>query len=75
MKTTGFLLKLQERVSMHNRTLKAHGMEAIIWGLIVAIILTVGGTPMVFSFVVGIIFCGVAVFVLDTEEAGEILRQ
>jgi hypothetical protein len=50
-------------------------MEAIIWGLIGAIILTVGGTPMGFSIVVGIIFCGVAVFVLDTEEAGDILGQ
>jgi hypothetical protein len=60
---------------MHYRTLKAHGMEAIIWGLIGATILTMGGTPIGFSIVVGIIFCGVAVFVLDTEETGEILGQ
>jgi hypothetical protein len=75
MRIHGYLLKLQERLSMHYRTLKAHGMEAIIWGLIAAILLTGGGTPPVFALVVGIIFCGVAVFVLDTEEAGEILRQ
>jgi len=67
MRTHGYLWELPERMSMHYRNLKTHEVEGIIWGLIVAIMLTGGGTPPVFALVVGIIFCVVAVFVLDTK--------
>jgi hypothetical protein len=40
-------------------------VEGLAWGLIVAVMLTVGGTPPAFALVVGIIFGVVAVFVLD----------
>jgi xanthosine utilization system XapX-like protein len=59
---------------MKYRYLKTPEGEGIIWGLLVAILLTGSGTPPIFALVVGIIFCGVAVFVLGTKE-GEILRQ
>jgi uncharacterized membrane protein len=54
-------------LSMNYRNLKTHEMEGIVWGLIVAIMLTWGGTPPAFALVVGIIFGVVAVFVLDTK--------
>jgi hypothetical protein len=53
-------------LSMNYRNLKTHEVEAFVWGLIAAIMLTVGGTPLAFALVVGIIFCVVAVFVLDS---------
>jgi len=62
-KTHGYLLELPESLSMKYRNLKTPEGEGIIWGLLVAIMLTWGGTPPVFALVVGIIFCGVAVFV------------
>jgi hypothetical protein len=67
MKTHGYLWELPERLSMNYRSLKTHEVEGIIWGLIVAIMLSGGGTPPVFALVVGIIFWVVAVFVLDTK--------
>jgi len=54
-------------MSMHYRNLKIQDIEGLIWGLIVAIMLTGGGTPPVFALVAGIIFSVVAVFVLDTK--------
>jgi len=55
------------QLSMNYRNLKIHDVEGIIWGLIVAIMLTGGGTPPAFALVVGIIFGVVAVFVLDKK--------
>ena len=52
---------------MNYRSLKIHEVEGLAWGLIVALMLTVGGTPPAFALVVGIIFGVVAVFVLDTK--------
>jgi hypothetical protein len=54
-------------MSMNYHNLKIQDMEGPIWGLIVAIMLTGGGTPPAFAFVVAIIFGVVAVFVLDTK--------
>jgi hypothetical protein len=74
MKTPGYVVEFPESLRLKYRNLKTPEGEGIIWGLLVAIMLTVSGTPPVFALVVGIIFCGVAVFVLDTKE-GEILRK
>ena len=52
---------------MNYRNLKIQEVEGIIWGLIVAIMLTGSGTPPAFAFVVGIIFGVVVVFVLDNK--------
>ena len=63
----GFLLELHERLSMNYRNLKTQEVEGIIWGLIVAIMLTGFGLPPAFALIVGIIFGIVAVFVLDDK--------
>ena len=52
---------------MNYRNVKPHEAEGIVWGLITAIIVVLGGVPPVFSLVVGIIFIIVAVFVLETK--------
>jgi hypothetical protein len=65
MRTHGYLLELRERLSMNYRNLKIQDMEGPVWGLLTAIVLTVGGTPPAFALVVGIIFGIVAVFVLS----------
>jgi len=52
---------------MSYRTLKNQEMEGILWGVIVAIMLTGFGLPLRFTLVVGIIFGVVAVFVLDNK--------
>jgi ABC-type branched-subunit amino acid transport system permease subunit len=56
---------------MNYRNLKTHEVEAFIWGLTAAIMLTLGGTPPTFAVVVGIIFFVVAVYVLDTKRQGK----
>jgi hypothetical protein len=63
----GFLLELHEWLSMNYRNLKTQEVEGIIWGLIVAIMLTGLGLPPAFALIVGIIFGIVAVFVLDDK--------
>jgi hypothetical protein len=67
MRTHGYLLELRERLRMNYRILKTHEMEGILWGFIVAIVLTGFGLAPAFAFVVGIIFGGVTVFVMDTR--------
>jgi hypothetical protein len=52
---------------MNYRNLKTHEVEAFIWGLTAAIMLTIGGTPPMFALVVGIIFCFMAVYVLHIK--------
>jgi hypothetical protein len=37
---------------MNYRSLKIHEVEGLAWGLIVAVMLTVGGTPPAFALVV-----------------------
>jgi hypothetical protein len=54
---------------MNYRNLKIQDVEGPVWGLVVAIMLILGGTLPAFALVVGIIFCVVAVFVLDTRRA------
>jgi hypothetical protein len=63
----GYLLELHEWLSMNYRNLKTQEVEGIIWGLIVAIMLTGFGLPPAFALIVGIIFAVVAVFVLDNK--------
>ena len=63
----GFLLELHEWLSMNYRNLKTQEVEGIIWGLIVAIMLTGLWLPRAFAVIVGIIFGIVAVFVLDDK--------
>jgi len=54
-------------LSCNYRSLKIQDVEGIIWGLIVAIMLTGFGLPPAFALVVGIIFGVVAAFVLDNK--------
>jgi hypothetical protein len=54
---------------MNYHYLKTYEVEGIIWGLIVAVMLTGFGLPPAFALVVGTIFGAVAVFVLDSSRS------